>query len=232
MSDKKSRKDPKPDLFERIADISNEVPLDKKETEEVLEAAGIDSDAAYQRLLKRIKDYDENSASEFMGKATTFHRKGKLNKARDMYGKALMAYEQLGDKQGMADACGYLGLVLSTQGRLEEAETVYKKALGVYDFLGDKEGIGKVYTGLGGVCFRENDMDGAEVFYRKALGVFEDLGQERGVARILVDLGAVFLVRKVTGKARGFFNKALVIFESLGDLEMIEKIEESLEKLS
>lgn len=51
-------KDSEADLLARFAALSDEVPVDADEADEVLRDVGIDSNAAFKRLAARISDFD------------------------------------------------------------------------------------------------------------------------------------------------------------------------------
>jgi Tfp pilus assembly protein PilF len=65
-----------------------------------------------------------------------YKSRGELDKAEQMYRKALAINEALGSKEGMAGDYANLGIVYFTRGDLDQAEALWKKSLLLYQEMG------------------------------------------------------------------------------------------------
>jgi len=70
--------------------------------------------------------------------------RGDLKGAEEMYKKSLAVNEELGRKEGMANAYGNLGVLYATRGDLKGAEEMHKKSLAIFISLGNKIMVRKV----------------------------------------------------------------------------------------
>jgi len=93
-----------------------------------------------------------------------------------MYKKALDLHEDLGSKEGMANAYGNLGNVYRIRGDLAQAEAMLKKALDLDEALGSKQGMANQYGNLGLVYRIRGDLAQAEAMLKKSLELFQDIG--------------------------------------------------------
>ena len=73
-----------------------------------------------------------------------YAKRGDLEKAEQMYKKALEIDEKLGRREGIAIRYKNLGLIQQTRGDLSEARVYMKKALEIFRNIGIKPEIEKV----------------------------------------------------------------------------------------
>ena len=93
-----------------------------------------------------------------------------------MYRKALIIYEQLGSKEGMANQYGNLGIVFKMRGDLDEAEAMYRKALIIYEQLESKEGMANQYGNLGLLHWERDEFNRARQTWTRALDLYLQVG--------------------------------------------------------
>ena len=100
---------------------------------------------------------------------------GQLEEARDQYGKARAAFEELGDKKNLAGTLHQLGMLAHDQGDLAEARKLYDESLAIERKLGDKSGIASTLHQLGALAEKQGDDRTALKNYVQALAIFEEL---------------------------------------------------------
>ncbi|HEX7635256.1 MAG TPA: tetratricopeptide repeat protein, partial [Noviherbaspirillum sp.] len=101
--------------------------------------------------------------------------RGELERAEEMYRKALAIEEALGRKEGMASDYGNLGILYWDRGELDRAEEMYRKSLAINEALGRKEGMASDYGNLGNLYRDRGELERAEEMYRKSLQLFSEL---------------------------------------------------------
>ncbi len=121
--------------------------------------------------------------------------------------EALRLFEQIGDKEGIAEATGLLAQALMQQGKWDTAAEIFEQCL---EFAGESEDLESAAwcsAGLGAVAVHNDDGERAEAMYRTALSNFFKLGMKLGIARSLegIAMGA---------SLRGNQEKAAVLFSS------------------
>ncbi|WP_417916590.1 tetratricopeptide repeat protein [Candidatus Electronema sp. JC] len=105
-----------------------------------------------------------------------YNTRGELDKAEEMYRKALALFEALASKQGMAQTYGNLGNVAYTRGELDKAEEMYRKSLEISEALGLKEATANQYGNLGVVYKKRGNLAQAEAAWKKSLSLYQEMG--------------------------------------------------------
>lgn len=141
---------------------------------------------------------------------------GDLDKAEEMYRKALTIDEKLNLKMEMATVYGNLGNLYLLRGDLDTAEEMHKKALAIDESLGLEEEMAKHYSNLGSLYQTRGDLDEAEELHNQAVAIYETFDRKEELAIIYGNLGALYDTRGDSDKAEEMFQKALAIDEKLG----------------
>jgi tetratricopeptide (TPR) repeat protein len=119
-----------------------------------------------------------------------YQTRGELERAGEMYRKALAIDEALGCKEGMASDYVRLGNLYKARGEVERAEEMYRKSLAIDEVLGRREGMARGYGNLGVLCRSRGELERAEEMHRKALRLFTELKspQAKTVSGLLKEL--------------------------------------------
>ena len=78
-------------------------------------------------------------AQDYNNLALIYQDRGELDKAEDLLRKALALYEQLGSKDGMANAYDNLAVIYEAHGQRDKAEEFVRKATALRAEMGLKE---------------------------------------------------------------------------------------------
>ncbi|ACF43679.1 tetratricopeptide repeat protein [Pelodictyon phaeoclathratiforme] len=182
--------------------------------------------SAFQVLNKWLnisgpEQTNTETASAYGNLGILFQTRGELDRAEEMYLKALTINESLDHKEGMASDYGNLGNLYKTKGELDCAEEIYLKALAINKALDSKEGMASDYGNLGILFQTRGELDRAEEMYLKALTINEALDRKEGMASDYGNLGNLFQTRGELDRAEEMYLKALTINEALGRKEGI-----------
>ena len=151
--------------------------------------------------------------------ANLFYVVGHLDRAEELWGKALEIDESLGDRAGAGTLYGNLGVVYQTRGDLHRAEEMLRKALEIDEKLGNLEGVARHQANLALMYRERSELEQAEDMLLKALDINEKLGRLEGMADDYGSLGLIYTERGDLDHAEQMHRKALEIDEKLGDLE-------------
>jgi tetratricopeptide (TPR) repeat protein len=154
-----------------------------------------------------------------------YKTRSELDKALEMYEKALAIYKELGNSEGMAAAYGNIGIVYKTRGELGNALEMYKKALAIHEELGRKEGMASDYTNMGVVYNTCGELDKALEMHEKALAINEELGRKEGMANAYGNMGVVHEQLGEMDNACLCWRKSLELFAYIGAADKIAKIQ-------
>jgi tetratricopeptide (TPR) repeat protein len=181
-------------------------------------------------LEQRIKDAGETLQEDIARYVVVwlnelgyiYYTIGELDKAEEMFKKALKIDEKLGRLEGMAIQYNNLGVIYKTRGELDKAEEMHNKALEIAEKLGWLEGMASQYGNLGLIYQTRGELDKAEEMHNKALDINKKLGRLEGIAIQYGNLGVIYQTRGELDKSEEMYNKALDIAEKLGLQEIME----------
>jgi tetratricopeptide (TPR) repeat protein len=150
----------------------------------------------YRKAIAYLQDQPEtrwtrtNIAGMYYQLGYAADDRGRLDKADDWYRKALIIFEELGDRPHVADTYHQLGMAAAQdRGRLDEADDWYHKSLTIKEELGNRRGMALTYHQLGISAYMRRRLDEADDWYRKSLTIKEELGDRPGMASTYHQLG-------------------------------------------
>ena len=179
-------------------------------------------DAAFdisQRILRMVPAASEEEAIVLNNLGLIYTTRGELDRAEEIYQKALSINVRLARPKGTAKAYANLGTIHRTRGELDKAEEMHLKALDIEKGLGRLEGVASAYNDLGLVYQTRGELDRAEEMHRKSLAIAEQSGNLDVMAKQYGNLGVLYQTRGELDTAEEMLRKALEIDERLGSLE-------------
>jgi tetratricopeptide (TPR) repeat protein len=193
----------------------------------VLERLGAYREALdlYRRVLAQGGEEDRRSRAALLSNVGVVYRNlGDPQRASAAYEEAIRAFEEVGDRSGLANAWHNLALVrhLNLE-RLDEAEAAYRKALELAEESGDLAEELQIDVHLGRLLLERGRTDDAAASFTSAL----DAAQQSGSGEI------GWMAREGLGRvaaARGDLQAALRELEQA--LTEIEAVRESLDATS
>jgi tetratricopeptide (TPR) repeat protein/transcriptional regulator with XRE-family HTH domain len=142
-------------------------------------------------------------------------RVGDIPQSKQMQGRALATYRQLGDQRGAARVLIELGIAQRVAG---DAECLagFTEALDIYRELGDLRGQAAALTELGSMRWQIGPLPEAERNLIEALRIYRELGNRQGETAALLYLGNVQLTTGALGAAIESLHEAETIGVHLG----------------
>ena len=149
-------------------------------------------------------------------------RTGQLQESETYLERALKAYQQSQDRQGLSDTMVALSGSLADPGedhltRLKRAERLLKDALEIKRAIGDRHGVAEVFRYLGTQKHVQGDLEAAEHFLHQALRMHEALGALYHIAASQNSLAICKMYLGNYDAADELFLRAITIFNRVGD---------------
>jgi CHAT domain-containing protein/tetratricopeptide (TPR) repeat protein len=124
--------------------------------------------------------------------------------------------EQIGDKEGIAQALNDMGAAQYSQGNYGLALDNFQKSLMLREALGNKISIAFSLVNLGSIYSSQGNHRLASVYYQKALGELESSGHNFGLGAVMLGIGNTYFYQGNYGLAVQNYEKALKYFEAAG----------------
>jgi two-component system, sensor histidine kinase and response regulator len=141
---------------------------------------------------------------------------GDIDKAVQLYYRALRIREKLNDPSDLSVSYNNIGNVYADQGNHKEALPLYKKALSLATTAQDTLMMSSALNNIGGVYIDQGKYDLALVYYREALPIKEKLNDKQGVLVSLINIGSAYNGKNDYQTALSNLNKAHVLAKALG----------------
>lgn len=165
----------------------------------------------------------EGIAQNFAGDLHYFA--GEYDKAKDVWKKALVIGEELGDVEMIVESLSGLSNVLTSEDHseaaLNEAEQYLSQAIDLAPMLDKPDMTAENYDSLGHIALERELYSDARSFFQKSLDI-ADLLKDAGMrSRDNGNVGITYLNEDEFGKAEEYFNKAIEIAEKSGLEELV-----------
>jgi predicted ATPase/Tfp pilus assembly protein PilF len=137
--------------------------------------------------------------------------------ARRSAGQSLRIWQELGDKQGVANMKHNLAVVAMSEGDYDTAYRLNGEVLEMFSELGERWSMALSLANLGLVALYRGEYEEARARLEESLALRREVGDTQGVAQSLNNLGTV--LRRVGDPATAYalHDEALEIFRELGD---------------
>jgi CHAT domain-containing protein len=124
--------------------------------------------------------------------------------------------EQIGDKEGIAQALNDMAAVQDFQGNYSLALEYFQRSLVLRKALGNKVNMAISLANLGSVYGSQGNYRLASEYYQKALAEFELVGHNVGLGAVLNSIGNTYFFQRNNGLAMENYEKALKNFQAAG----------------
>lgn len=150
----------------------------------------------------------------------------KLKEATDYFYKALPYFQQLDDKNYLANLYNNLGLIFSETKDYRKTLTYQLNALKIYQQINNTEQIGATCTNLGNAYHNLEINDSAEYFLKEAIGYHLKVNDQYGLSIAYIDYGTLLAsgYYKKYDEALAYYLKALDIKKEMNEEEGIVHI--------
>ena len=145
-------------------------------------------------------------------------------KALETFQRALVIFQEIGDKAGEGKTLLKIGLEYSLRHSSDrdddytKALDSYERALAIFREMGDKAREGEALLRLGNE-YSDREPAKALNIYEQALAIYRQLGDKAGEGKIIFLIGSIYLSAADYPKTLGFYQQALAIYKPLGDKE-------------
>ena len=146
-----------------------------------------------------------------------FYKVGQYARALELHAEHKAMAEALGDRAGVAKACGNLGLCYESKGKYGEALELHAERKAIAEALGDRAGVATACANLGNCYLRIGQYSLALDMHAKHRAIAEELGDRAGVAKACGGLGNYYLSTEDYARALELFTECKAILEELGD---------------
>ena len=133
----------------------------------------------------------------------------KLDKAAELFQKALDLHKIAKDTLGQGNDCERLGVIFVLQNKLNNAKASFQEAFKYYKASNSKLGQGNVYLGLGEISLSQSKLKEAEDLFQKALKLHKIANNDLSQGYDYKGLGDVYLRQNKLDAAEESFQKAL-----------------------
>jgi tetratricopeptide (TPR) repeat protein len=116
--------------------------------------------------------------------ASVLYLEGRAQEAQSLYREALLAYQRLADRRGMAETCHNLAIALRESDDLVGAEQQDAEAHRHAEVVGDPALVGLTIVGRAETHLRQGDLELAEEELERAAGFYRQANDEVGVAEV------------------------------------------------
>ena len=146
-----------------------------------------------------------------------FQETGDYGRARELHEKHRAVCEELGDRAGLAAACGNLGNCYDRTGDYGLAREMHEQARAISEALGDRAGVARACCNLGNCYCCTGDYARARELYEQHKATAEALGDRAGVATACANLGCCYFTTGDYARASELHEQDRAICEALGD---------------
>jgi tetratricopeptide (TPR) repeat protein len=162
------------------------------------------------------KFYLQHLAASTANKGFLINMQGDHVSCVEFYKKSIKLYEQIDNKQGIADCLYNIAIVYDDTYDPRGFE-FHLKSLKLFEEIGDKNGIAKSLNNIGVIFYNQGNITKTLEYYYKSLKILEEIGDKIEMARTLSNIGVVYQKQNDLSKALDNYNKSLKIFEAEGE---------------
>jgi non-specific serine/threonine protein kinase len=156
-------------------------------------------------------------AKVLLAAGTLLFHQWRFEQAAPLFHESLTLYQELEDKDGIADALYWLGCHAFRQKDYVEATRYLEQSLGLYREANDQYGISMALRNLGDCARLLKDYERSIGLYEQGLALSQRIGNRRGVSNALNSLGELARLQGNPRRAKTFYEENLTIARELGN---------------
>ncbi|GAB3560656.1 tetratricopeptide repeat protein [Spirosoma fluminis] len=168
---------------------------------------------AIRFLLQAQRGYRSVKAADLLagnlnelGTVYYYNRQPRL--ARKQFDEALLLYNRINNRSGLARTYGNLGHLYEKTGNLSQAFDYQKRALATYQTTNDQLGLAKIHENIGSIFEDRGQLDSAQQYYQNALQLTQKRGDKLAQLEIVNNLGDIY-------RKTGNYKAALTIYRDV-----------------
>jgi DNA-binding CsgD family transcriptional regulator len=129
--------------------------------------------------------------------------------------ESVALYRKVGERQGLADALGVLGMSAKSGGDQGAALPLMEESRAIMQSVGYRRGLAKTSSVLGDVALEQGDHEKARVLYEEGLAILRELDDKWWMAWCLEGLAGVAATRGQPRRAARVFGAAEALREEI-----------------
>lgn len=159
-----------------------------------------------KELTLREKLKDIKGASVVLNNlGTLYFQQEKLDKAKDLYQRALFYRERINDQRGIAASYDSIGVIFYKYGMIPDALNMHFRALKINQELGDSERIGINLQNIGLAYLSQGDYEYALDRYKEALSIARKNNDPIRSIQLMINIGTAFSKLKKLTEAKKYY---------------------------
>jgi serine phosphatase RsbU (regulator of sigma subunit)/Tfp pilus assembly protein PilF len=143
--------------------------------------------------------------------------RGEIMECLEYYKKSLPVFEQIGNKDFLAQAYNNIGFVYENQGDISRGMEYYFKSLKLREEIGDKRGIGESYNNIAYMYKAQGESKKSLETFLLALKYFEEAGDQTGIGLVYNNVGNIYKEQNQLKKSLEYLLKSVAIKKRLSD---------------
>jgi tetratricopeptide (TPR) repeat protein len=147
----------------------------------------------------------------------TYHSKGDLNSALELFEESLRLREGASLKKDIAISLNNIGAVYAYKGDLDNALKYYGRSFESSESINNQEGMAYSLNNLGTIYEQKGDNKRALDYYKRSLIVKERIGNNYDIAGSLHNIGVIYHNKGSFFQSLEYFERSLLIKKSIGN---------------
>jgi predicted ATPase len=168
-------------------------------------------------ILSKCENAEKDEINTLNAIATIHTQRGDYDKALEVFAKARLIAERMGDQRQIGMISGNTGVVYMERGEPDKALEHYQKNLLISERIGDLKVIAMMYNNIGNVLKGKAEYDRSLSMHEKSLRMKERLGEQMGIAISYTNIGNIHKERGEYGKALDYYERCVSLCEKLGE---------------
>ncbi|MGA3362227.1 MAG: tetratricopeptide repeat protein [Solirubrobacteraceae bacterium] len=153
--------------------------------------------------------------------AEVARKQNHFDEAAERLGRAALAFQALGEDEGLGKVLHLEGTLAAQRGNNAEARSRYEESLELRRRVGDRKMMASVLSNLGIVAEYDGDYALARSFHEQALELRTELADRWAIAVSMTNLGMIASLQGRNEEARGRFEEAMRLNREVGDSWMV-----------
>ncbi len=149
--------------------------------------------------------------------AIYFRNNNQYEKAIKNYLNSASKFEELKNKDKVADINNYIGYCYMLLYAEDKAIEYYLKSLTIYKSIASEDGVATNYIDIGNLYYGQENYELAKKYFQDALEIYEKLDDKSGIATCYTNLGNAIADEGNNAEGMEFYQKSIILSEELED---------------
>ncbi|MGB3404013.1 MAG: CHAT domain-containing tetratricopeptide repeat protein [Microcoleaceae cyanobacterium] len=168
-------------------------------------------------LLAQTPTQQKAKADRLLQQGIVQYSTSQYQAALQSWQEALKIYQAIGDRNGVANSLGNLGMACDSIGQYKKAIEYHQQSLAIFKEIGDRQGKTSVLNNLGITYHRLGQYEKAIEYHQQSLTIAKEIGARQGITNSLNNLGNAYINLGQYEKAIEYHQQSLTIAKEIGD---------------